>query len=235
MFLDKINLHLLLICGLFGTAPLWAVELKEAEITTIKNIVEHDSGTGPAPAKQSDMIHEKSKVSTEAASMAELTFGDSTITRMGANTMFSFQSKERLVKLDRGTVLINTPPGAGGATVDCGGVTGAVTGTTFLASRAGDGKVMFVLLEGSPMKITSGGVVTTIKPGQVASVGVAAPEGGDKAIGDKGGGDKGGGDKASGDKGGADKGGGDKTGATDQGALTQFDPVSGESSKKLPG
>jgi hypothetical protein len=216
MFLDKINLHLLLICGLFGTAPLWAVELKEAEITTIKNIVEHDSGTGPAPAKQSDMIHEKSKVSTEAASMAELTFGDSTITRMGANTMFSFQSKERLVKLDRGTVLINTPPGAGGATVDCGGVTGAVTGTTFLASRAGDGKVMFVLLEGSPMKITSGGVVTTIKPGQVASVGVAAPEGGDKAIGDKGGGDKGGGDKASGDKGGADKGGGDKTGG-DQG------------------
>ncbi|NDH86816.1 hypothetical protein EBY67_07170, partial [bacterium] len=148
---------------------------------------------------------------------AELTFGDSTITRMGANTMFSFQSKERLVKLDRGTVLINTPPGNGGATVDCGGVTGAVTGTTFLASRGGDGKVMFVLLEGSPMKITSGGVVTTIKPGQAASVGLATPDsgggdkaGGDKASGDKGGGDKAGGDKAGGDQGGGDKGGGDK-------------------------
>ena len=217
-------LFLFSIVGL-GTGSIYgAVEFQEGEITTIKNIVEHDSGTGPAPAKQSEMIHEKSKVSTEAASMAELTFGDSTITRMGANTSFSFQSKERLVKLDRGTVLINTPPGAGGATVDCGGVTGAVTGTTFLASRAGDGKVMFVLLEGSPMKITSGGVVTTIKPGQAASVGLATPDsgggdkgggdkaGGDKASGDKGGGDKAGGDTAGGDQGGGDKGGGDKGG-----------------------
>lgn len=206
-------LFFLSILGL-GTGSIYgAVEFQEGEITTIKNIVEHDSGTGPAPAKQSEMIHEKSKVSTEAASMAELTFGDSTITRMGANTMFSFQSKERLVKLDRGTVLINTPPGAGGATVDCGGVTGAVTGTTFLASRAGDGKVMFVLLEGSPMKITSGGVVTTIKPGQAASVGLATPDSGG---GDKGGGDKAGGDKASGDKGGGEKAGGDTAGG-DQG------------------
>lgn len=217
-------LFLFSIVGL-GTGLIYgAVEFQEGEITTIKNIVEHDSGTGPAPAKQSEMIHEKSKVSTEAASMAELTFGDSTITRMGANTSFSFQSKERLVKLDRGTVLINTPPGAGGATVDCGGVTGAVTGTTFLASRAGDGKVMFVLLEGSPMKITSGGVVTTIKPGQAASVGLATPDsgggdkgggdkaGGDKASGDKGGGDKAGGDTAGGDQGGGDKAGGDKSG-----------------------
>ena len=209
-------LFLFSIVGL-GTGLIYgAVELQEGEITTIKNMVEHDSGTGPAPAKQNEMIHEKSKVSTEAASMAELTFGDSTITRMGANTSFSFQSKERLVKLDRGTVLINTPPGAGGATVDCGGVTGAVTGTTFLASRAGDGQVMFVLLEGSPMKITSGGVVTTIKPGQAASVGVATPEGGDKGGGDKAGGDKAGGDKASGDKGGGDTAGGDKAGG-DQG------------------
>ncbi len=212
-------LFLFSIVGL-GTGLIYgAVELQEGEITTIKNMVEHDSGTGPAPAKQNEMIHEKSKVSTEAASMAELTFGDSTITRMGANTSFSFQSKERLVKLDRGTVLINTPPGAGGATVECGGVTGAVTGTTFLASRAGDGKVMFVLLEGSPMKITSGGVVTTIKPGQAASVGLAAPDsgsgdkgGGDKAGGDKAGGDKAGGDKPGGDQGGGDKGGGEKGG-----------------------
>lgn len=217
----KVKFSVLFLSSLLGLcvgSVFGAVELKEGEITTIKNMVEHDSGTGPAPAKRNEMIHEKSKVSTEAASMAELTFGDSTITRMGANTSFSFQSKERLVKLDRGTVLINTPPGNGGATVDCGGVTGAVTGTTFLASRAGDGKVMFVLLEGSPMKITSGGVVTTIKPGQAASVGLAAPDsgGGDKGGGDKGGGDKAGGDKASGDKGGGDKAGGDKAGG-DQG------------------
>ena len=152
-----------------------AVDFKEAEITTIKNIVEHDSGTGTAPAKVNEKIQEKSKVSTSAASMAELTFADTSITRLGANTQFSFQSKERLVKLDQGTVLIHTPPGKGGATVDCGGVTGAVSGTTFMASRDASGNTMFVLLEGQGgLKVTVGGSSTVIRPGQAASVGADA-------------------------------------------------------------
>jgi len=181
MYLDKIILHLLLVCGLFGTAPLWAVELKEAEITALKNIVEHDTGEGKGatPAHASEKIFEKSKVSTAAASMAELTFADTSITRVGANTSFSFQSKERLVKLEKGTVLINTPPGAGGATVECGGVTAAVTGTTFMASVDGNGNKMFVLLEGTEgMRVTAGGKTTLVRPGQAASVG--GGEGGGK-------------------------------------------------------
>jgi len=149
-----------------------AMEFKEAEITTLKNLVEHDPGTGSAPAKVNEKIGEKSKVSTAAASMAELMFADSSITRMGANTQFSFQSKERLVKLESGTVLVHTPPGNGGATVDCGGVTGAVSGTTFMASRDSSGNVMFVLLEGQGgLKVTVGGASTVLKPGQAASVG----------------------------------------------------------------
>ena len=148
------------------------MEFKEAEITTIKNMVEHDPGSGATPAKVNEKILEKSKVSTAAASMAELTFADTSITRMGANTQFSFSSKERLVKLDQGTVLIHTPPGNGGATVDCGGVTGAVSGTTFMASHDVSGNVMFVLLEGEGgLKVTVGGNSTVIRPGQAASVG----------------------------------------------------------------
>ncbi|NCZ96515.1 hypothetical protein EBZ02_05045, partial [bacterium] len=152
-----------------------AMEFKEADLTTVKNIVERNEGTGVVPAKVNDKIHENSKVSTSAASMAELTFADSSITRMGANTQFSFQSKERLVKLKQGTVLIHTPPGNGGATVDCGGVTAAVTGTTFMASHDSAGNVMFVLLEGQGgLKVTVGGVSTVIRPGQAASVGADA-------------------------------------------------------------
>ena len=164
-----------------------AAEFKEAEITTIKNMVEHDAGTGSVPAKVSEKIQEKSKVSTAAASMAELTFADSSITRMGANTQFSFQSKERLVKLEQGSVLVNTPPGKGGAVVDCGGVTGAVSGTTFLASRDASGGVMFVMLEGSgTLKVTvptggGGTVVKEIRPGQAASVGSATVKAAEKA------------------------------------------------------
>ena len=89
MYLDKKILHLFLGCALIGTAPLLAVELKEAEITALKNVVEHDTGEGKgaAPAHASEKIFEKSKLSTAAASMAELTFADTSITRVGANTL----------------------------------------------------------------------------------------------------------------------------------------------------
>jgi len=148
-------------------------EFKDAEITTLKNIVEHDAGQGAAPAKVNEKIAENSKVTTAAASMAELTFGDSSITRIGANSVFSFQSKERLVKLDKGTALIHATPGNGGATVDCGGVTAAVSGSTFMASRSATGGAVFVLLESSgSLKVTTpGGQTVTILPGQAASTG----------------------------------------------------------------
>jgi hypothetical protein len=151
-----------------------STELKDAEITTMKNIVEHDAGSGPAPAKVNEKIGENSKVTTAAASMAELTFGDSSITRIGANSVFSFQSKERLVKLDKGTALIHATPGNGGATVDCGGVTAAVSGSTFMASRSASGASVFVLLESSgSLKVTTpGGQTAVILPGQAASTGV---------------------------------------------------------------
>ena len=152
-----------------------AMEFKEADLTTVKNIVERTDASGLVAAKVNDKITENSKVSTAAASMAELTFADASITRMGANTQFSFQSKERLVKLEQGTVLIHTPPGNGGATVDCGGVTAAVSGTTFMASRDTSGNAMFVLLEGQGgLKVTVGGSSTIIRPGQAASVGTDA-------------------------------------------------------------
>ena len=114
--------------------------------------------------KVSEKISENSKVTTAAASMAELTFGDSSITRIGANSVFSFQSKERLVKLDKGTALIHATPGNGGATVDCGGVTAAVSGSTFMASRSATGGCcVFVLLESSgSLKVTTPGGQTAI-------------------------------------------------------------------------
>ncbi len=37
-----------------------ATEFKDAEITTLKNIVEHDAGQGPTPAKVSEKISENS-------------------------------------------------------------------------------------------------------------------------------------------------------------------------------
>ena len=171
-----ISTTLLLIGAGIGFAT---TEFKDAEITTLKNIVEHDAGSGPSPAKVNEKISERSKVTTAAASMAELTFGDSSITRIGANSVFSFQSKERLVKLDQGTALIHATPGNGGATVDCGGVTAAVSGSTFMASRSSSGGAVFVLLESSgSLKVTTpNGQTAVIQPGQAASTGTGAKSG----------------------------------------------------------
>ena len=164
----------ILLMGFPTVGAFAAMEFKEADITTVKNIVERNEGAGAVAAKVNDKIHENSKVFTAAASMADLTFAASSITRMGANTQFSFASKERLVKLDQVTILIHTPPGNGGATVEAGGVTAAVSGTTFMASRDVSGNTMFVLLEGQGgLKITVGGSSTVIRPGQAASVGAA--------------------------------------------------------------
>ena len=223
-----------LLTGFLSSFCWAAVEFKEAEITTIKNMVEHDPGTGAAPAQVNEKIYEKSKVSTAAASMAELTFADSSITRMGANTQFSFQSKERLVKLEQGTVLIHTPPGNGGAKVEAGGVTAAVTGTTFMASRDTSGNVMFVLLEGQGgLKVTVGGTTTVIRPGQAASVGAevvkessAAPAAEKPAAGPSGGSASPGDEKA----GGASSG----SGGTGAGGGTPAATVGGDSGSAAP-
>ena len=169
-----------LLLFLFGVSfGFGATEFKDAEITTLKNIVEHDAGQGAVPAKVNEKIGENSKVTTAAASMAELTFGDTSITRIGANSVFSFQSKERLVKLDKGTALIHATPGNGGATVDCGGVTAAVSGSTFMASRSATGGAVFVLLESSgSLKVTTpGGQTAVILPGQAASTGTGPKSG----------------------------------------------------------
>ncbi|MFM8655327.1 MAG: FecR domain-containing protein, partial [Verrucomicrobiota bacterium] len=111
-------------------------------------------------------------VDTGAASLTELGFNDSSILRLGSNTQFSFQSKERIIKLDKGTMLMNVPPGNGGITVDGGGVTGAVSGTTVMASRDEEGNFSFMILEGegSGKVIGKDGVPVDLIPGQMAIV-----------------------------------------------------------------
>ena len=101
------------------TVPVFAAkELKSGEFTVVKNQVEHSLGSSKSLAKTKDQLEEKSVVDTGAASLTELGFNDASVLRLGSNTQFSFQSKERIIKLDKGTMLMNVPPGNGGITVD---------------------------------------------------------------------------------------------------------------------
>jgi len=149
-----------------------AKELKSGEFTMVKNQVEHSSGSSRSLAKTKDPLEEKSVVDTGATSLTEVGFGDSSVLRLGSNTQFSFQSKERIIKLDKGTMLMNVPPGNGGITVDGGGVTGAVSGTTVMASRDEQGNFSFMILEGEGggKVIGKDGVPVFLGAGQMAIV-----------------------------------------------------------------
>lgn len=170
------NRFLILMSGTLSVAlavPVFAAkELQSGEFTVVKNQVEHTRGSSTELAKAKDQLEEKSVVDTGAASLTELGFRDASVLRLGSNTQFSFQSKERIIKLEKGTMLMNVPPGNGGITVDGGGVTGAVSGTTIMASRDEEGNFSFMILEGQGggKVIGKDGVPVELLAGQMAVV-----------------------------------------------------------------
>jgi cyclopropane fatty-acyl-phospholipid synthase-like methyltransferase len=61
-----------------------------------------------------------------------LLFRDQTLTRLGADTFFSFTQGTRDLTLERGTLLLQVPKGRGGARIRTAAVTASITGTTIL-------------------------------------------------------------------------------------------------------
>ena len=174
---NKFNLIPLGILVALATAQtcLAAKELKSGSFAVVKSKVEHTQGTTKSMAKEKESVDEKSVVDTGAASFTQLDFSDASVLRLGANTQFSFQSKERIIKLESGSMIMNVPPGNGGIMVDGGGVTGAVSGTTIMASKDKQGNFSFMVLEGSGTgKVTArDGTITEIRPGQMATLAAA--------------------------------------------------------------
>src|SRR6266403_1247981 len=101
-----------------------AAQLQEARVTQIVNDVKLLLEQGaPRPAVVSDLIRRGNAVRTGTPSRSELTFADLTITRLGANTIFSFKEGTREMNLINGAILFQVPKGSGGATIRTVGVT----------------------------------------------------------------------------------------------------------------
>ena len=111
-----------------------AAQLQEARVTQVVNDVKLLlEQSAPRPATISDLIRHGTAVRTGTQSRSELTFADLTITRLGANTIFSFKEGTREMNLTDGAILFQVPKGSGGATIRTVGVTAAITGTTGIA------------------------------------------------------------------------------------------------------
>src|SRR5262245_48102216 len=100
----------------------------------------------PRPAAVNDKVTQKMGVRTGVESRAELTFTDLTLTRLGANTIFSFKQGARELDLTSGAVLLQVPPKAPAVKVRTSAVTAAVTGGTALMATGPPTK--FMVLEG---------------------------------------------------------------------------------------
>jgi hypothetical protein len=118
---------------LLSTPRADAAFLKSAEVTAVVNDVKLIEGpNGERAAGVRDVVKGNSTVKTGIKSRAELLFQDKTLTRLGANTLFSFEEGTRDLELEHGTMLLQAPKGIGGARIRTAAVTAAITGTTIL-------------------------------------------------------------------------------------------------------
>ena len=116
-----------------ATAHSDAAMLKRAELTAVVNEVRLiENGRPERQAGVRDVVQGDASVKTGIKSRAELLFQDRTLTRLGANTLFSFDEGTRTLELDHGTMLLQAPKGMGGARIRTAAVTAAITGTTIL-------------------------------------------------------------------------------------------------------
>ena len=124
--------------------------LTSAEVTKVINRVSViDPAKGTHPAVLRDVIKDNLALQTGARSRSELLFQDNTLTRIGAETFFSFKTGTRDMTLEKGSMLLQVPKGLGGATIHTAAVTAAITGTTIMMEYSPGQYLKVLVLEGS--------------------------------------------------------------------------------------
>lgn len=164
---------LLCLITLAGLAlPLGAAPLTESTFTEVVKDVKIIAAASKTttPAEPQALLKAPDRVRTGAESRAELTAPDKTITRVGANTVFSYADSGRTLNLEQGNLLFHSPKGNGGGTIKSGGAVAAVLGTTLIVSATTDGGFKVILLEGSGTVTLPNGKTVKLKAGQMVFV-----------------------------------------------------------------
>lgn len=158
-----------------ATSAATAGQLDRATVTKIVNEVDIVApGGSEKPASLGEILAGKNAVKTGGNSRAQLTFQDQTLARLGANTMFSFERGTRMLDLENGTILLQVPKDAGGATIRSAPVTAAITGTTLMMeyTPGNPGSVKLIVLEGTVRLSLAGrlGESVLVNAGQMIAV-----------------------------------------------------------------
>ena len=167
------KLHFLLVL-LVASLPgkLTAAPLKESTFTQVINDVSVLSlpAQGAKAARVDDLVQAPEVVRTGAKSRAELKAPDQTLTRVGANSVFSFEPEGRNMRLEQGSILFHSPKGKGGGTIKTGGASAAVLGTTVIVVATRDGGFKTIILEGHGRVKLSNGKSVDLRAGQLVFV-----------------------------------------------------------------
>ncbi len=124
--------------------------LTEAQVTKVINQVSLvDPQNGERPALVRDVVKDDLGLETGVKSRSELLFQDNTLTRLGAETFFSFKTGTRDLTLEKGSMLLQVPKGLGGAKIHTAAVTAAITGTTIMMEYIPARYIKVMVLEGS--------------------------------------------------------------------------------------
>jgi hypothetical protein len=164
--------NLLLVTLLCASMTALAAPLTESTFTEIvKEVNVVAAATKSAqPGAVNQVVKAPDLVRTGPESRAELTAPDQTITRVGANTVFSFEPAARDINLEKGNVLFHSPAGKGGGSIRSGGAAAAVLGTTLIVSSTGTGGFKVILLEGKGKVTLPNGKSTALTAGQLVFV-----------------------------------------------------------------
>jgi hypothetical protein len=147
---SKLALAISLAATVVGIGTMiFAAEQKQARLTEVIRDVRLLAGqTAARSAAVNDTVREGTAVRTGTDSRAELTFTDQTLTRLGANTVFSFGGAARTYDLGSGAILMSAPKQAGTVKITTAVATCAVSGFTMISEYHGNTWNKVLMLNG---------------------------------------------------------------------------------------
>ncbi|MGA2243885.1 MAG: FecR family protein [Verrucomicrobiota bacterium] len=158
--------------GVLTAATTHAIDLKQSKVTQVVNDVQIISAADQKQkaAVVDDIFAMPDILRTGAASRAELVARDETVTRVGANTIFSFDPASRTIDLKQGSLLFHAPHGKGGGSIHTGSATASVLGTTLIVTTTSNGGFKVIALEGQVEVRFLNGLKQKLDPGQMTFV-----------------------------------------------------------------
>ena len=126
-----------------------AAEKKETRVTqAVGDVRLLAPNAAPRPASVNDKVGQGTAVRTGGDSRAELTFTNRRLTRLGANTVFSFGEGARDFNLASGSVLLHLPKSSGEGRINTAVATVAGSNFTAMAEYHPNSWLKFIVLEG---------------------------------------------------------------------------------------